>query len=208
MGLSMSGYQSFEVSDAQESLAKLAGLVLKGMETEDYRVAAVKLVKSCLRLRQGSGSDRDSMDQSLCELEALFQAITDGDKRIDWLREGVGYIADPAVFDLFHNPGRIVALCRQGACAVDCDDHSIIMGSLAGCVGFKVGLRAWGKRPDELTHVYTVVRVPKVRTRRTLALDTSTGSPKMGWQPKGGHVVTCWIEADGSLSWETGMDND
>lgn len=135
--------------------------------------------------------DCDSRDDA-CELEAIFRAVKFGDKRVPLLSKGLKYIADPAWYDYFTAPSRILSECEKGACGGDCDDHASLICALGGAIGFRMGLRAWGPaNQSEYVHVYAVAAFPK-RPPHTqfLGMDTTVAESHVGWEPPKGIVLT------------------
>lgn len=171
-------------------LRELAALAYRSIPSPQIQLAAKQLTADCT-----------ARDDS-CELEAIFNAVKHGDARVAPLAKGLRYVADPRRVDFFTAPKRLMELCEQGGCGGDCDDHAALIAALAGAVGFKVGLRAWGpsKRQDgELTHVYAVAMLPKrqpadISAWEVVGLDTTVPESFVGWQPPPGHVITAWVE--------------
>lgn len=131
-----------------------------------------------------------------CELEAIFNAVKYGDPNVPLLKTGLKYVADPNWYDYFVAPNRMLSECGKGACAGDCDDHASLICALAGSIGFKVGLRAWGKaNEDDYVHVYAVAALPK-RPPYTLVvgLDTTVPESYVGWEPPKGRVLTAVLK--------------
>lgn len=178
-----------DLIDQRDALGKIAVLIRNGSIDQRIMQAAKAITRGC--------AARDD----LCELESLFDAVRNGSSRVPWLRAGVRYVADSYSFDTFHGVGSLITLCESGACAFDCDDTTILIGSLAAALGFKVGARAWGqskKQDGEYQHVYAVACVPKAgpwpRNYFGHGLDTTVPEAAVGWEPEGGHIMTAWIE--------------
>ena len=78
----------------------------------------------------------------------------------------------------------------------NCDDHTALIVALTGSIGFRCGLRAWGKaRSKGFVHVYPVVLFPKLPPyERTVGLDTTVPEASVGWEPPRGNVLTAWLE--------------
>jgi hypothetical protein len=175
-----------EMTSQRQALEKVASLIRKGSIHPEILLAAKAITRDC-----------DARDD-LCELEALYSAVKDGTDRVEWLRHGVRYVADPQPFDAFHSVKDQIRLCSSGACALDCDDQTIMIGSLAAAIGFKVGARAWGPdRSGDYVHVYAVAAVPKSgpwpKDYYGHGLDTTVPSARVGWEPDGGHILTSWL---------------
>lgn len=175
--------------DQDKALRALAQLIEKGQEHPRVRAVALKVVRDC------EGRD------DLCELRALYAAVKNGDPLVQELAKGFPYRADPKSIDFFVAPDRSLAMCGAGACGGDCDEHTTLMGALAGSLGFTVGARAYGAgRSGAYTHVYAVALVPKKADResqgRIVGLDTTVPQAKVGWQPPPGHYRTAWVTED------------
>ena len=177
------------VASQEQALEKIAGLIRKGSVDPRIVQAARALTRDC--------RSRDD----LCELEALYQAVKSGDSRVSWLKRGMRYVADPHSFDTFSAVSAIITDCGSGSCAGDCDDHSVLVGSLAAAVGFKVGARAWGPgKSGDYQHVYAVALVPKGGPWRKgyfgHGLDTTVPRFDVGDEPPSGHILTAWLSGD------------
>jgi hypothetical protein len=176
-----------EVSYQKDALKRIAGLVAKG---------AVE--PSIVRAARAITADCDARDDR-CELEAIFDAVREGTDAVPGLKRGLRYVADPKVADYYIGAKRILEECRAGACAGDCDEHTVLVASLAAAIGFKVGVRAWGPKPNvnEFTHVYAVVALPKKgphpENYSGHGMDTTVTAAHVGWQPPRGRVLTYWI---------------
>lgn len=76
----------------------------------------------------------------------------------------------------------------------NCDDHAALIAGLLGSLGFVVGLRVWGRKKGEFTHVYAVVGLPKIGPTEFAGLDTTVDESEVGWEPPGGHVLTAVLD--------------
>lgn len=178
-----------EVGSQEEALEELASLIRSGSVDPRIVQAARAITRDC--------SSRDD----LCELEAIYEAVKEGTSRVSWLKRGMRYVADPHSFDTFSTVNALITDCAAGSCAGDCDDSSILVGSLAAAVGFKVGVRAWGPgRAGDFQHVYAVALVPKNgpwgKNYYGHGLDTTVPRFSVGDEPPGGHIVTAWLTGD------------
>src|SRR3990172_6096882 len=148
--------------------------------------------------KKGMSPRTARLEDITSQLEALFQAVKYGDSRVAWLKKGMRYVADPYPFDTFHGASAMIESCRAGACSGDCDDATILVGSLAASIGFMVGARAWGKGTSgDLLHVYPVAAVPKngpwPNDYFGHGLDITVPRSEVGWEPEGGHYITAWV---------------
>lgn len=176
--------RTFSVGTQKKALAVAAELAQKATTHPFIRNTALKIVRVC--------KSRDDE----CELGALFKAIKYGDPAVAPLKKGVKYVADPRWSDYFVNPVDTLRACLKDACAGDCDDHTSLMVALAGSLGWRMGLRAWGKPgSDELIHVYPVAAFPKRPPfSKAVGLDTTVDESTVGWEPPRGIVLTAWLE--------------
>ena len=130
-----------------------------------------------------------------CQLESIFWAVKNGDPNVQALKRGVKYISDPRYADFFTTPGRLLRQCSKSSrqCAEDCESHATLVAALAGAIGFRSGIRAWGPAGQDYEHAYAVVKFPKHRMVEEIALDTSTEEAFPGWEPPAGRIMTEWI---------------
>jgi hypothetical protein len=166
------------------SLRVLAKMIQAGQESPLVRATAIKITREC-----GSRDDE-------CELHALFDAVKHGDPEIPALADGFRYIADPNTIDFFTGAERTLKMCEQRACAGDCDDHTVLIGSLAGSLGFKIGVRGYGpSKSGPLIHVYAVALLPKriKGSAKVMGMDTTVPESNLGWQPPPGNYKTAWV---------------
>lgn len=171
-----------------KALNKIAELIAKGASEPAIVRAARAITRSC-----------DARDDQ-CELEAIYEAVKHGTDAVPGLERGLRYVADPRTMDYYVGAVASLRECAAGACAGDCDEHTILVGSLCAAIGFKVGARAWGPDPKKkaFEHVYCVVAGPRKRgpwgPNGVIGMDTSTPEAGVNWQPPKGAVLTMWIE--------------
>lgn len=97
-----------------------------------------------------------------------------------WVRRNIRYTRDPVRVETLHTPRRML-LVRAG----DCDDMTILLGSMLMSTGHPVRLALVGFRPERphaYSHIYPEVRVG----RRWVAADATMPRP-LGWAPP-----ACW----------------
>lgn len=176
--------KTFSVGTQKEALRQLAELAQRATAHPLIRNTALKIIRNC--------PSRDDW----CELEALFKAVKHGDSGVKPLRKGVKYVADPRWSDYFVDPVDQLQSCMKDACGFDCDDHTSLMAALAGSIGWRMGLRAWGPLgSNELVHVYAVAAFPKRPPfERAVGLDTTVPESYVGWEPPKGNILTAWLE--------------
>lgn len=176
--------QRFLEPDTQEgSLRVLADLTNNASVNALVRATALKIVRNC------AGRD------DVCELEAIYNAVKNGDPDVEPLKDGFKYVADPRYADYFVSPVDTLKMCLKGACGSDCDDHVTLVCSLMASLGYKVGLRAWGpKNSGGFVHVYAVCAFPKRPPwSRVIAMDTTVPEFEAGDEPPRGDVLTAWL---------------
>jgi hypothetical protein len=102
------------------------------------------------------------------EIKALFE----------WVQQNVRYTKDPFRVEVLHTARRMLEL-RAG----DCDDMTILLGSMLEAIGHPVRIVLAGPdplRPRLFTHVY----LEAYDTGRWMPLDPTMPYP-MGWAPRG-----------------------
>ena len=184
-------FSVIDVRTQRTALQKILGLIEKGSIDPDVRRVAQRITADC------PGKD------DLCELQAIFDAVKHGTDAVPFLRKGFKYVADPRAADFYVGAKRILSELSQGGMnGGDCDDHTILVGSLCASIGFKVGARAWGSNPsrDVYQHVYCVVAVPKKGPwpeRYTgHGMDTTVEQSRVGWEPPKRRALTMWLEEE------------
>jgi hypothetical protein len=173
-----------DVDNTEDALKSIVQLMIKGSTDETIRETAIKLT-------QGTCDSRDD----LCEVTMVFEAVKHGDSRVPALRNGIRYLADPRYTDWYQAAPKTLQLG-----AGDCDDQTILVGALLISLGFIVGARAWGKKPGDYTHVYPTVALPKNLGKGEsypenyfgTGLDTTVPQSDVGWEPRGGYILTAW----------------
>jgi len=170
----------FDAGTQRQALQQLAELAQRSFKHPLIVAAADLITADC------AGDDE-------CEVTAVFEAVKHGDSRVRGLNNGVRYLADPSWADYFTAPYRLLEMCERGACAEDCDGHTMLIVALLGARGFPVGLRVWGRSHNNYVHVYPVVGFPRDDPTNVLGLDTTVDESSVGWQPLSGEVATAWI---------------
>ena len=180
-------FAELNARDQRDALKLLAQVTRRSLSSPTVVTAARKITNG-LPSRDDEG-----------ELRAIWKAIKYGNKAVRGLERGVRYVSDPLPVDFFQAPLRTLKSCAQGACAEDCDGHASLAAALAGALGFRVGLRAWGpQRGTEYEHVYAAVGYPKMNPpknpREWIGLDTTLEDDEgFGWDPPTGRWLTATI---------------
>ncbi len=94
----------------------------------------------------------------------------------DWVRRNIRYTRDIFRVELLHTPRRMLEL-KAG----DCDDMTILLGSMLMSTGHPVRLALVGFRPHR-PHVYSHIYPEVLMNGRWLALDATMPRP-IGWAP-------------------------
>lgn len=175
----------YEVASQKKALEELAKLIEKSSADPLVRNAALAITHNC-----------DSRDDG-CEIAAVFNAVKHGTDVVKGLEKGLKYMSDPRWADFFTSPSRLLrqSAVDQAYAAGDCDDHAALICALLSSLGFVVGLRAWGAKKGEYTHVYAVVALPKIQPEQFAGLDTTVEESSPGWEPPKGYVITAWLDA-------------
>lgn len=181
-----------DVRTQSAALRKIVEMIQAGSIDPVVRRTALRITADC--------AARDDM----CELQAIFDAVKHGTDKVPALRNGFKYVNDPQYADFYVAAKRSLTECARGACGGDCDDHTILVASLAASLGFVVGARAWGppKAPKgTYAHVYPIVRIPKhgpwPKSYTGHGMDTTVEDSTIGWEPPSSpNVLTAWIEEE------------
>jgi hypothetical protein len=103
----------------------------------------------------------------LGEIKALFE----------WVQQNIRYTKDPFRVEVLHSARRMLEL-RAG----DCDDMTIVLGSMLEAIGHPVRLVITGPdplRPQLFSHIY----LETYHNGRWIPLDATMPYP-MGWEPR------------------------
>lgn len=107
-----------------------------------------------------------------------------------WVQGNVRYTRDILHLELLHTPRRMLEL-RAG----DCDDMTILLGSMLRATGHPVRIVLCGFRRDQ-PHAYSHI-YPEVQVRgRWIALDATMPHPP-GWAPPAVWKRTCLVTEKG-----------
>lgn len=148
----------------------IADLIRDGAKDFYVRQKAIRIFREC----GVPAKDR------LGEIASLFR----------WVQRNVRYTRDIFQVETLHTARRMIELC-----AGDCDDMTILLGSLLESTGHPVRLCLAGFRP-EFPHAYSHI-YPEVGFRdRWIAIDATMPHP-MGWAPPAIWKRVCEISKDG-----------
>lgn len=189
------------VGSQRTALRQLADLTARSTVEWRVREAAIAITSQC-RPPKGRSPDQQT---SLCELQAILEAVKDGHPRVKGMEQGVRYVADPIIRDYFLAPHRLLEACENGACGEDCDSQAALVAALAGAIGFESGLVAWGKlNAQSYQHVFACVMFPKrgQGQQRVISLDPTVPSSYVGWSPPKGRTLAAWIHRNDTIQGE------
>jgi hypothetical protein len=99
----------------------------------------------------------------MCELQAIYQFVV----------TNVRYTGDVATVDTFSAPLRTLQMGGE-----DCDGHCLVNAALAIANGFQARARITSNRGITWDHIYCMAGMPKGRTERWIALDTTLARAK------------------------------
>jgi hypothetical protein len=94
----------------------------------------------------------------MCELRTIYQFVV----------TNVRYTGDMAAIDTFSAPLRTLQMGGE-----DCDGHCLVNAALAIANGFQAKARITSNRGVTWDHIYCMVGLPKGRTEKWVALDTT-----------------------------------
>lgn len=147
-----SGYQG-----TLKTVGHISNLIRQGAKDFRVRQTAIGI------LRQRAIKPKDYWG----EIKALFE----------WVQQNIRYTKDTVRVEVLHSARRMLAL-RAG----DCDDMSILLGSMLEAIGHPVRLALTGNnplRPDFFSHIYLEVFLKG----RWISLDATMPYPP-GWAPR------------------------
>ncbi|MBS7615474.1 transglutaminase domain-containing protein [Candidatus Bathyarchaeota archaeon] len=106
----------------------------------------------------------------LAEVKAVFDAV----------RKNVRYTRDPISKDLFVSPIRTLTQYHLG----DCDDLTIVLGSILGHIGYPLKLRVIQTVGNsDYNHIYLMVGIPPFgEPKKWIAADASVTNKPLGYQ--------------------------
>lgn len=130
----------------------------------------------------GSGKDRWVVPEKDAEAEvvALFNAVRDPASPL-----ALRYTRDHVEVDQYHSANKLFQL--KGG---DCDDGSILLGSMLRAVGYPVRLRVIQDTSSSTwSHIYLLAGIPPGRADKWIPLDWSVPGKEAGWEAPGAKQV-------------------
>jgi len=144
--------KQISVSSLDDRIEVISKMIKAGKANPDIR----KLVSKILHDRSVEGKDWNG------EVEAVFE----------WVRENVRYTRDTEGLDTYTEPLKTVDLGIG-----DCDDLSILLGSMLGAIGYPSKLKVVSMTGDGWDHVYPLIGMPPFAPAKWIALDASIELP-------------------------------
>ncbi len=140
------------------TVSAMADMIRKGSRSPAVRSLAVSIVYP--------------YKTALEKLNALF----------NYVQRNVSYVRDNSIMEMIHSaPHQLSSYAQNGFYHGDCDDHTILLGSLLISVGYPVQIVIVrvGKSPGPYNHVYleTLVR------GGWISMDATKKDSPMGWHP-------------------------
>lgn len=149
--------------------------ILKGSQSARVIEKARAIVAR--KCKNGDGTKRWCVPEKdwWGEVRALFDAMADANHEL-----GLRYTRDHAFVDQFSSAEASMRL-KAG----DCDDGTILLGSLLMAVGYRVKMRViQSKGSDTWSHIYLLVGLPPTGPTQWVPLDWSVRKPA-GWEVEG-----------------------
>lgn len=94
-----------------------------------------------------------------------------------WMRHNTRYTLDPYSLELFQKPKRAVQFGTT-----DCDDQTILAGSLLQSVGYPVRIVIIDTGHGGWSHVYLHIGLPPMDPRRWISFDLTATKEQLGWE--------------------------
>ena len=170
----------YNVKSEEDRVKLIADLVEEGSQDPYIRELTLKILDS-YNVRE---------KDHLGEINAIF----------DWIKNNIKYRGDVFCRDSYHTARRIVELK-----SADCDDYTILAGSMLASIGYPVGARIISTKPNiPYHHIYPLVGVPKrgsalgmidYKNMDWIPLDPTIKSFKLGqearWVKKRDFIFIC-----------------
>ncbi len=127
-----------------------------------------------LMLREGIASPN---------VRVLAESVTAGKDPLvaifGFVKSTFPYVPDPAGFELFVNPNRVVLDYYGGRIrGLDCDDNALLVGALCGSIGYSTRIALVdGDGDGVIDHAFAEA---KTETMDWFSMDTTSSKP-MGW---------------------------
>lgn len=115
------------------------------------------------------------------EVVALFRAVRDANSPL-----ALRYTRDHVEVDQYHAADKLLGSLHGG----DCDDGTILLGSMLRAVGYQVRLRViQDVNSQSWSHIYLLCGIPAGRPGKWVPLDWSMPGKPPGWEAPGAKEV-------------------
>lgn len=159
-GMTLTQYHAKDNIPIRERVAIIQDLIHESVKQPEMRKLALRITQVC--------PARDGV----CESRAIYE----------WVRQNIRYTGDIAPhkhgragqyepIDLFQRADRTVEFAGG-----DCDDHTILVSTLAILNGIQARARVTSrtsKNEEDYTHIYPMLGIPKMRPAEWVAADTT-----------------------------------
>lgn len=142
-------------------------LIQQKIERGKREAVIRELVSKILARRVGSGWAVPAKNYE-AEIKALH----------DYVRNNVRYTRDTYGIETLQRAVRTLQL-QMG----DCDDQTILLGSMLQAAGYPVALKVVDTTGAGWSHIYPLVGIPPNQPTRWIAADTTVDHP-IGWEPR------------------------
>jgi hypothetical protein len=177
---------TYTVSDIKERVAHIQDRVRKDSLKPEVKEMAMAVLTR--KESDGDGNTRWAVPEKDYEAEitALYKAVQDPASPI-----ALRYTRDHNTVDQFFAANKLASLHGPSLKGGDCDDGTILLGSLLRSVGYPVRLRViQDVNASSWSHIYLLVGTPPPRPTKWIALDWSVRPPKpAGWEAPGARDV-------------------
>jgi hypothetical protein len=171
---------TFPVNNIDERVSYIRRRINEDSLKHEIREAAVMVLSRKCQTRDGVRWCQEPKDYA-AEVIALYAAVQEAKSPI-----ALRYVRDHAKVDQFTAANKLIHL-RGG----DCDDGTILLGSMLLAVGYPIKMRViQDKSASSWSHIYLLVGIPPGRSSRWIPLDWSVYPFKpAGWEAPGAAEV-------------------
>lgn len=143
--------------------------VIKGYSIDDITASMQNMLRKA------------ALDENVRNLAVQITARSDNPVQAiwTWVKEHVTYVSDPAGFEQFTSPSKLVENYLHGIpVGEDCDSHAMLVTALCRAIGLNAHVIIVGYQTSEYDHAFTQVWSEKLNA--WLDVDTTTDKP-LGW---------------------------
>jgi hypothetical protein len=167
------------IGDIRERVAYIQERVRKDSLKPEIREKALAVLTRKCETKDGKKWCVPEKDYE-AEIRALFTAVRDANSDL-----ALRYTRDHIQVDQYHSANKLLKL--KGG---DCDDGTILLGSMLRAVGYPVRLRViQDVNSASWSHIYLLVGIPPMGPTKWIALDWSVPGKAPGWEAPGAKSV-------------------